>query len=227
MADLNEGVSLQKSVQVQLNNLAQIRNQLTFINDPQRLGRIRDRLEMMKSLGYTNNCNRRETKERKEDERKNLSEILPNAIMIHIQGKSGSAKFTKSHVVTLLVRVFEQTAPTRTNRNNELMDDLRAMKENNPDCLMESAEKFADVERVCGDAPNKATIITIGVITDEGFRAVSIQDTSSLLPMAIKMYLSNETRKKAFTKNEIIAILVGVFKHTPKKNGKRGTLLEH
>ena len=44
--------------------------------------------------------------------------------------------------------------------------------------------------------------------------------------MVIKMYLSNETRKKAFTKNAIIAILVGVFKNTPKKNDKRGTLLE-
>ena len=44
--------------------------------------------------------------------------------------------------------------------------------------------------------------------------------------MAIKMYLSNETRKKAFTTNAIISILVGVFKHTPRKNYKRGALLE-
>ena len=55
---------------------------------------------------------------------------------------------------------------------------------------------------------------------------MSIQDTSYILPMAIKMYIWNEIRKKAFTKNAIIAILVGVFKHTPKKNYKRGALLE-
>ena len=84
MYDLNEGVSLEKAVQVWLDNLAQIRNRSTFINDPQRLGRLMDSLEMMKYLGYINNCNRRETEKKKEEERKNLSEILPNAIMMHI-----------------------------------------------------------------------------------------------------------------------------------------------
>ena len=157
---------------------------------------------------------------------KKLSEILPNAIMMHIQDKSGIAKFTKSHIVTLLVRIFEQTDLPSTKRKNELMGDLRTMKEQNPDCLMEGADKFADVEIICGDAPNQATTITTGVSIEGGVRAVSIQDTSSLLPMTIKMYLSNETRKKSFTKNAIIAILVGVFKHTPKKNDKRGALLE-
>ena len=107
MAYLNEGVSLQKTAQVWLENIAQIRNRSTFINDPQRLGRLMDKLEMMKSLGYTENCNWRETEKKKEEERKKMSEILPNAIMMHIQGKSGSAKFTKSHIVTLLVRAFE------------------------------------------------------------------------------------------------------------------------
>ena len=100
------------------------------------------------------------------------------------------------------------------------------MEEKHPDCLMEYVDKFADVERICGDAPNQATTITTGVITEGGVSAVSIQDTSSLLTMAIKIYLSNEKIKKAFTKNAIIAILVGVFKHTPKKNDKRGSLLE-
>ena len=69
---------------MRLDNLAQICNQSTFINDSQRLGRIRDRLEIMKSLGYIKNCNWRETENKKEEERKKLSEILPNSIMMHI-----------------------------------------------------------------------------------------------------------------------------------------------
>ena len=100
------------------------------------------------------------------------------------------------------------------------------MKEKHPDCLMEVAEKFADVEIICGDATNQATTITTGVVTERVVCAMSIQDTSSLFTMAIKMYISNGTRKKTFTKNAIIAILVGVFKHTPKKNYNRGALLE-
>ena len=118
---------------------------------------------MMKSLGYTKNCNWRETEKKREEEMKKLSEILPNAIMMHIQDKSGIAKFTKSHIVTLLVRIFEQTDLPSTKRKNELMGDLRTMKEQNPDCLMEGADKFADVEIICGDAPNQATTITTGV----------------------------------------------------------------
>ena len=53
--------------------------------------------------------------------------------MIHIQGKSGSASFKKSHIMTLLVHAFEQTAPPRTKRKNELMDDFQAMEEKHPD----------------------------------------------------------------------------------------------
>ena len=66
MAYLNEGVYLQKAAQVRLENLSQIRNQSTFINDPQRLGRLRGRLEMMKSLGYTKIFNWNETEKKKE-----------------------------------------------------------------------------------------------------------------------------------------------------------------
>ena len=91
---------------------------------------------------------------------------------------------------------------------------------------MESAEKFANVEIICGDTTNQETKLNTGVIRQGGVRAVSIQDTSYILPMAIKMYIWNETRKKAFTKNASISILVGVFKHTPKKNYKKGTQLE-
>ena len=71
MAYLNEGVYLQKAAQVRLENLSQIRNQSTFINNSQRIGCLRDMIEMMKSL-YIENCNRRETKNKKEEERNKL-----------------------------------------------------------------------------------------------------------------------------------------------------------
>ena len=116
----------------------------------------------MKSLGYIENCNWSKTEKKKEEERKKLSEILPNVIMLHIQGKSGSAKFTKSHTVNFLVHVFEQTSSPSTKRKNELRDDLRAMEEHHPDLLMEAVEKFAYVERIFVDVPNQATTITTG-----------------------------------------------------------------
>ena len=100
------------------------------------------------------------------------------------------------------------------------------MEEKHPYCLMEAADKSADVERICGDETNQATTMTAGVSTEGGVFGVISQDTSSLFTISIKMYLLNETINKSFTKNAIIAILVGVFKHTPKKNYKRGALLE-
>ena len=84
MADINKCVSLQKAAQVRLDNIYQIRNRSTFINDTQQLVRIRDRIKMMQSMGYIKNYNQRETEEKKEGERKKLSEIFPNAIMMHI-----------------------------------------------------------------------------------------------------------------------------------------------
>ena len=84
MADINKCVSLQKAAQVRLDNIYQIRNRSTFINDTQQLVRIRDRIKMMQSLGYIKNYNQREAEKKKEGERKKLSEIFPNTIMMHI-----------------------------------------------------------------------------------------------------------------------------------------------
>ena len=65
-----------------------------------------------------------------------------------------------------------------------------------------------------------------GVSIEGGVPVVSSQDTPYLLHISIKIYPLNKTRNKAFTKNAIISILVGVFKHIPKKNDNRGALLE-
>ena len=51
MADLNEGVPLQKAAQVMLDNLGQVKSHSNFSNHPGRLDHLRNRLEMQKSLG--------------------------------------------------------------------------------------------------------------------------------------------------------------------------------
>ena len=66
MDDINEGVSLEKTVPVRIDNIDQISNQSTFINYLQRLGRLRDRLQTMNSLGYIENYNWHETDKKKE-----------------------------------------------------------------------------------------------------------------------------------------------------------------
>ena len=110
----------------------------------------------MRSQDCIEDCNWRDAEKKKQAEREKPSELLPDEIMMHIQGKSGSAKFTKSHIVTLLVHVFEQTDPTSTMINNDLMDDLRSMEENHQDFLMEAAENFADVKIICFFFQNSA-----------------------------------------------------------------------
>ena len=69
MDDVNAGISLQKAAQVRLDNLAQIKSRCTFINDPHRLGRLRDRFELQRSLGDIEYANKREVAQKRDQEK--------------------------------------------------------------------------------------------------------------------------------------------------------------
>jgi len=55
MADLMDGVPREKAAQVRLDNLGQIRNRCQEINEPKRLERLRQRLELRKHWGWSTN----------------------------------------------------------------------------------------------------------------------------------------------------------------------------
>ena len=80
MDDVNEGVSLQKSTQVRLNNLGQIKSRSTFTNDPRRLERMRARYELQRSLGRRNEIERLDDEGRMEQEKAKLATKLPDAV---------------------------------------------------------------------------------------------------------------------------------------------------
>ena len=223
LEDVNGGVSLQKAAQVRLDNLAQIKARCTFINDPARLGRLRDRLELQRSLGDIEDANRRETAQKKDQEKAELQDILPEAIRMHMAGLTEKRTFTKAHAKSILLLVFE-SSPAASRRKTDLVDDLKAMEEKHPDCLMEAAEKFLDVlsENASPAVPPSAN----GQTTSEVETATAVNDNSNFVADGIRMYLANETKKRAFSKDHIKAILVSVFKHTPARTAKKTELLD-
>ena len=51
-------------------------------------------------------------------------------------------------------------------------------------------------------------------------------DASTIVSDGICMYLANETKKRAFTKDHIAAILVNVFNHIPARTTKKAEMLD-
>ena len=107
MWDLNEGAPLMQAAQVCLDNLGQIRNRSQFINNPLRLNRLQDRLEMLKSIGRIDASDKKEAEELKQKEKELLEEILPAAIAMYKGGYSDKRPFTVNHIKSILLLAFE------------------------------------------------------------------------------------------------------------------------
>ena len=94
MDDLNEGVSLQKSAQVRLDNLGQIKSCSTFINDPTRLERLRAIYELRRSLGGRDEIESLDDEENMKQEKSKLATKLPDAVNIFANNKTGKLQYT-------------------------------------------------------------------------------------------------------------------------------------
>ena len=106
MDDLNEGVSLQKSAQVRLDNLGQIKSRSTFINDLKRLERLRARYELQRSLGRRDEIERLDDEESMEQEKAKLETKLPDAVNIFSNNETGKHAFTKECATSILLIIF-------------------------------------------------------------------------------------------------------------------------
>ena len=50
-SEIDEGTTLEKAAKVRLDNLGYVQSHSCFVNQPERLDRLRSRLELQKSLG--------------------------------------------------------------------------------------------------------------------------------------------------------------------------------
>ena len=121
------------------------------------------------------------------------------AIRMYMAGLIGKRVFTKAHAKAILLFAFESSPATSRTKPN-LIEDLKVLEEKDPDCLIEAAEQFVDV-----DGPSK-NIATIDTPTDNGppigniVAIPAVNDApafnyAAILSERICMYLANETNK--------------------------------
>ena len=94
MDDLNEVFSLQRAVQVPLDNLGQIKIRSTFINDPTRLERLRAIYELRRSLGGRDEIESLDDEESMKQEKSKLATKLPDAVKMFANNETGKLQYT-------------------------------------------------------------------------------------------------------------------------------------
>ena len=148
MADLNEGVSLQKAAQVRLDNLGQIKSRSTFINDPTRLERLRARFELQRSLGRREELERLDDEDKMEGEMARLAEKLPGAVQLFNANQTGKRAFTKECAMAMLLIIFRKS-PAKSAKKADLIKLLGTESEHQPELMVEAIAKY------CGNPDNR------------------------------------------------------------------------
>ena len=123
MADVNAGVPLEKAAQVRLDNLGLIKRHALFVNNPQRLERHRERLEMMRSLGLVQEMATQEAEEIRAAEKVALAHVLGAAIKMYQAEGTGKRTFQKKPARAILVSVFD-VSPKKSLAKKELIEIL-------------------------------------------------------------------------------------------------------
>ena len=131
LEDLNAGVSLRKAAQVRLDNLGQIKNRCTFINDKVRIDRLQHRMELMRLLW------RREEIEALQKEldlctqKDKLAESLPLALKMFSAKETNKRAFTKKSAVAILLIVFG-FVPAKNAKKADLLEELNNQDQQHP-----------------------------------------------------------------------------------------------
>jgi hypothetical protein len=144
MADVNAGVPLEKAAQVRLDNLGQIKSRSCFINDPGRLERLRQRFELLRSCGAMEAAGRQEAAEKRDADKAKLDSLLPDAIRMYSQGDQDKRAFTKAHIRTILISIFEATTASSSDslKKSDLLKELIQQEKEKPDAMIAAIEHY-------------------------------------------------------------------------------------
>lgn len=143
MGDVMEGVPLEKAAQVRLDNLGQVKSRSQFINDPRRLNALRDRLELLRSLGRAEELAQMEEKEKTANEAADLRFILRPAIQMYLGGETSKRTFTKNHAKSILLIVFN-AKPSKTAKKQHMIDSIAQENEKHPGLLQDVLDSADD-----------------------------------------------------------------------------------
>ena len=132
-SEIDEGTTLEKAAKVRLDNLGYVQSHSCFVNQPERLDRLRSRLELQKSLGSVHTAQKKTAADARKAEDDNLRKLLPSAVQM-FKAQHHGKKFTKNHIKAILVLIFENTLPKRgpLSYRDKWLESLITFNENNP-----------------------------------------------------------------------------------------------
>ena len=137
MADLNEGVPLQKAAQVKFDNLVQVKSHSNFANHSGRLDHLRNRPEIQTLLGMLAEIERPLVEKSMSMEKVLLQPILAEVIKMLKANDMDTGSFQKKHVRAILLIIFE-CSPKKSAGKKDLMDEVRKQTEKHPNKIDEA-----------------------------------------------------------------------------------------
>jgi hypothetical protein len=113
MADSSKArFSLQKAVQVRLDNLGLVKIHSCFINNPQYMEGLEDWLELQRSMGRSDEIRKMAALKKELAEKDKLSPLLSEAIAMYLAKETSKRGFTKESIKSILLTVFRIAPPS-------------------------------------------------------------------------------------------------------------------
>jgi len=145
MADVNEGgAALRKASRRKLDNLGLIKSHSQFINNPERLEKMKARLELQQSIGHVAELAEKEAATKKKASLSKLEDKVPSAIDLYLKGDVKKRAFTKDSIMSLLSFVFKVEFDSGK-KKGELLEVLNAQHAERPNELEEAKTKYASM----------------------------------------------------------------------------------
>jgi len=123
MQDVGNGVNLKQAAQARLDNLGQIKSHSCFVNDPKRLKRIQDRMQLAKSMGQVKVVQDEAAKQKADTEMDKLMSLVAPLIRMYQNGEKKTRKFTKDCIRSILVFTFS-VDPNKSGKKDEWLRQL-------------------------------------------------------------------------------------------------------
>lgn len=108
---MGNGQTLKQAARSVLETYGLLKSNLFFVNNPERLGRIKGKAELMASIGSAEDIQWKETARKFGKERDLIASVLPVALKMFHEGKMDKRCFSKKHIKSIMMLVF-YTSPT-------------------------------------------------------------------------------------------------------------------
>ena len=207
MSDICEGVPREKAARVRLDNVAQIKHQSQFVNDPLRIERLEMRLQLQESLGMTEAIEQRKDEEKLDKEKLLLSGALPDALKMFKAGETELRKFQIKHARAMLIIIFGFKPKKKSISRKELLQVLKEETAKNPN----KAHEYEPQQ------PSLLAAVEGSAVAGAAGELASIYETAPGLYSACVDAV--ETMESPLTPLELAVVCLGVVREIESSDG--------